>query len=162
MATVSSTQSTALAPNSKTSKAVAFRYPGAVSPTEAAKYAARLISFYRKDDVGDPEVFAAGMIAVMSLYPAHVLQEVVSPTVGIPEKLKFLPSIAEVSDACKGVCIRIATEARREEQMKALPDRAAETTPEQAAKGCAMFKAVSAEISKAVAAASLNSLEASA
>lgn len=134
---------------------MAFRYPGAVSPTEAAKYAARLISFYRKDDVGDPEVFAAGMIAVMSLYPAHVLQEVVSPTVGIPVNLKFLPSIAEVSDACKGVCIRIATEEREAALALAKPDRAADTTPEHRAMMRSRLESLSADLARNAAAKSL-------
>lgn len=130
----------------KTSSAVAFRRPEAVSPTDAAKYAARLISFYRKDDVGDPEVFAAGMIAVMGLYPANVLREVVSPTVGIPRRLKFLPSIAEVSEACEAICVRIATEERKAAQPE--PDRAPETTPEQRARMRDRFASLMADLNK--------------
>jgi len=86
------------------------------------------------------------MIAVMSLYPAHVLQEVVSPTVGIPRRLKFLPSIAEVADACDAICVRIATEERKAAQPK--PDRAAETTPEQQERMKQRFASLMADLAK--------------
>lgn len=89
------------------------------------------MEFYRTDKVGNPEVFAAGLIAVMSHYPAHVLREVVSPTDGLPVRMVFLPSIAEVKTACESVCIRLAMEDRAAQPAK--PDRAAETTPEHQA-----------------------------
>lgn len=115
------------------------------------------MAFYRTDKVGDPEVFAAGLVAVMSLYPAHVLREVVSPTDGLPTRMTFLPSIAEVKQACEAVCIRLAAHARAAQQPK--PDRAPETTPEQRERMIQRYAELRASMAKAQ---SENSLEASA
>ena len=65
---------------------------------------------YRRDDAVDPEIYAGAMASVLMEYPIEIVEHVMDPRTGIPRKLKWLPSIAEVSDAC---------EAAREEQRRA-------------------------------------------
>jgi hypothetical protein len=55
---------------------------------------------YRRDDAHDPDTYAAAISAVLAEYPESVVRYVTDPRTGIPRKLKFLPSVAEVAEAC--------------------------------------------------------------
>ena len=59
-----------------------------------------LLSCYRRDESHDPELYSAAIAAILSDYPKAVVQKVTDPRTGIAGKIKFLPSAAEVMEAC--------------------------------------------------------------
>lgn len=66
----------------------------------AVSRARMLIGLYRRQDVIDPETYIAGLAAVLAEYPESVIEFVTDPRTGIARRLKWLPSIAEVAEAC--------------------------------------------------------------
>lgn len=60
-----------------------------------------LIGCYRTGEANDPEIYADAVIAVLSDYPMEVVRRVVDPRRGLPSKTKWLPTIAEVKEACE-------------------------------------------------------------
>jgi hypothetical protein len=82
---------------------------------EAKQAAARLLGCYRTGDANDPETYVAAVIAVLSRYSAQIVREVTNPVAGLPAKLKWLPTIAEIRDECELLQAR----ERRQEQRDA-------------------------------------------
>lgn len=78
---------------------------------EHAKYAVTrataMLGFYRKDDAWDPEMFLTGISAVLAKYPREIIEKVTHPADGLPSKLKFPPTPAEVKEACEHEMIPI-------------------------------------------------------
>jgi hypothetical protein len=74
---------------------------GSCDPSVAADRARILLGCYRKGDANDPEVYAGAMISVLSRYPESVARSVTEPATGLPSRLKWLPSVAEVVEACE-------------------------------------------------------------
>lgn len=68
---------------------------------EAKKGAARLLGCYRTGDANDPETYIAAVVAVLEQYPINTIRAVTAPATGIASKLKWLPSIAEIKEACE-------------------------------------------------------------
>jgi hypothetical protein len=62
---------------------------------------------YRKGDANDPETYAAAISAVFTRYAPEVVREVADPRTGLPSTFKFLPTVAEVREACDLVAGRI-------------------------------------------------------
>jgi hypothetical protein len=83
-------------------------------PEFGASRAALLLGCYRKSDVAEPEIFAAGASAILSKFPADVAAIVTDPRTGLAGQLKFVPTLAEIQDACEREQVRIAVEQRRE------------------------------------------------
>ena len=69
-----------------------------------------MFACYRRDDATNPEVYCAAVASVLSEYKPVVVDYVTDPRTGIPSDQKFLPSVAEVREACN----------RRTEQMARL------------------------------------------
>ena len=67
----------------------------------AAQRAAILFGCYRRGDANDPEIYTAAITAILAEYPPEVIQHVTDPRTGIARKIKFLPSIPELDEACK-------------------------------------------------------------
>ena len=66
-------------------------------------------------DCADPEVFATAAVAVFSRYPLDVVRKVTDPYSGLAARLKWVPTIYEIREACE-----IANnEARRREEADA-------------------------------------------
>jgi hypothetical protein len=63
--------------------------------------AAMLSACYRKDEANNPEMYGAALQAVLGEYPPDVVEFVTDPRTGIAARLKWLPSIAEVHEACR-------------------------------------------------------------
>jgi hypothetical protein len=107
------------------------------SPSEAAKAAAQLFGCYRKGDANDPETYALAVAAVLSTYPVEVVREVCDPRTGIPGRLKWLPVVAEVKEACEAVMqthrLRVRT-AETERKMLAARTEPEERSPEEVAR----------------------------
>ncbi len=88
---------------------------------------------YRRDDAVDPEIYGGAVIATLCDYPEPVVLEVTDPRRGIPAREKWLPSIAEVRQACEArmrpIRDQMARQKREAERAKSLPapqeDRAA-------------------------------------
>jgi hypothetical protein len=96
-----------------------------VDQNTAAERARLLIGCYRRDDVADPEVFGRAIVAVLMRYPPEVVLQVTEPATGLPSKLKWLPTIAELVEACdtamEPILRRRERERLAEERRRALP-----------------------------------------
>jgi hypothetical protein len=66
-----------------------------------------MFSCYRKDEAHDPAVYVAAAAAVLGCYPTKVIDRVTDPRTGLPSDLKFLPSVAEIREACDRAAILI-------------------------------------------------------
>jgi hypothetical protein len=66
----------------------------------ASKAATAIMRFYPKNDAQDPEAYMLAMAAIMSEYPRGVLDLIKDPRTGIARRLKFLPRLAEIAEAC--------------------------------------------------------------
>lgn len=60
-----------------------------------------LCGCYRKDEATDAQVYGQAVQMVLSDYPASVVFRVTDPRLGISAKIKWLPSIAEIKEACE-------------------------------------------------------------
>lgn len=56
---------------------------------------------YRKGDANDPETYTAAITVILAEYAPEVVQRVTDPRTGIARKLKFLPTVAELSEECE-------------------------------------------------------------
>ena len=63
-----------------------------------------LMGCYRRSDANDPEIFGRAIVAVFRRFPESVVIAVTEPATGLPVKIKFLPSIAEIAEACEAAC----------------------------------------------------------
>lgn len=70
--------------------------------SEAKKGAQRILGCYRVSDAHDPEIYISAVVAVLAMYPVEVIRNVTIPETGIPSKIKWLPTIAEIKEACEG------------------------------------------------------------
>ena len=68
---------------------------------QVAKYAKLLLGCFRTGDATDPEVYAGAVIAVLADYPDDVIEQVVDPRNGLPSRMNWLPTIAEIKTACE-------------------------------------------------------------
>jgi subtilisin family serine protease len=67
----------------------------------ATKRTAMLFGCYRKGDANDPEIYTAAIAATLAEYEQEVVDYVTDPRTGLPSKLKWLPTVAEVREACE-------------------------------------------------------------
>jgi hypothetical protein len=75
--------------------------PKNVNPLVAADRTRLLIGCYRKEDWSDPDIASRAIVSVFARYPESVVMAVTEPATGLPSRLKWPPSIAEVVEACK-------------------------------------------------------------
>jgi hypothetical protein len=68
---------------------------------------------FRKGEANDPELYVAAVAAVLGEYPRKVIDYVTDPRTGLPRKVDFHPTIAEISRACELEMTPIAHEQRR-------------------------------------------------
>lgn len=55
---------------------------------------------YRKAEASDPDIYAAATAAVLNEYPQEIIDFITDPRTGLPSRLKWLPSVFEVREAC--------------------------------------------------------------
>jgi hypothetical protein len=67
----------------------------------AATYAAMFFGCYRIAEASSPEIYVAAAQAMLRCYSEAVVKAVCDPVNGLPSKSKFLPSIAEIKEACE-------------------------------------------------------------
>lgn len=65
------------------------------------KRTAILFGCYRRGDANDPEIYTAAIAATLADFSAEVVEYVTDPRSGLPAKLKWLPAVAEVREACQ-------------------------------------------------------------
>jgi hypothetical protein len=71
------------------------------SPEQAVMYATMLFACYRAAEASEPKVYMAACERILRCYPERVAQAVCDPLDGLPSQSKFLPSIAEIKEACE-------------------------------------------------------------
>lgn len=77
-----------------------------------------LCGCYRKGDASDPGTFVVAVATVLLGYPPDIVVSVTDPGTGLPSKLQWLPSVAEV----KAECERLMALRYAPEKPKALPE----------------------------------------
>jgi hypothetical protein len=60
-----------------------------------------LDTYRKKGEAANPEVFVAAIAATLCLYPPEVVQRVTDPRTGIASRLKWIPEVAEIREACE-------------------------------------------------------------
>jgi hypothetical protein len=80
-----------------------------------------MMGCYRLGEVGDPETYFAAVTAVLLRWPVDVIKAVTEPATGIPSKINWLPSIAEITTACEEAYAPIQRQREREQALKRLP-----------------------------------------
>jgi hypothetical protein len=85
---------------------VSNEFSGNSLPTnlaDARRYARLLLGCYRAGDANDPEVYVAAVVAVLSNFPTDIVRSVCDPVRGLPSQTKWLPTVAEVVEACNKI-----------------------------------------------------------
>jgi hypothetical protein len=61
-----------------------------------------MLSCYRKDEAHNPEIYNSAVSAILADgYPQDIVDYVTDPRTGLPSRNKFLPTVAEVREACE-------------------------------------------------------------
>lgn len=61
-----------------------------ISPEAAAEATRKILGYYPTIPASDPKGFAAGLVKLLSTYPAAVIAQAVDPAVGLPANVEFL------------------------------------------------------------------------
>src|SRR5262245_26054077 len=67
-----------------------------------------------KDEIQDPDLYASAVAAVLSEYPKDIVDAVTDPRTGIQRRIKWLPMLNEITDACEELYAPIKRKAERE------------------------------------------------
>lgn len=59
-----------------------------------------MLGCYRKTDLIDPEIYGSAVVSVFMRYSNDVVAAVTEPATGLPSRLKWLPTIAEIVESC--------------------------------------------------------------
>lgn len=70
-------------------------------PAYPSLKAAQLFGCYRKGEANDPDVYTAAVAAILAEYPPEIVDFVCDPRTGLPRRRKWLPTIAEIAEACE-------------------------------------------------------------
>jgi hypothetical protein len=60
-----------------------------------------ILGSYRTGDANDPDTYVRVIAAVLTCYPVEIMKEVSDPRWGIATKIKWLPTLYDVKDACE-------------------------------------------------------------
>jgi hypothetical protein len=78
---------------------------------------------YRRDEAHDPEGFVAALTAILSDYPASVVNYAADPRTGVATEFPMgLPNVGQIKQFCDGV-------ARRHQVMNQVPRRVVRSEP---------------------------------
>jgi hypothetical protein len=114
------------------------------SPSFAAERTRILLGCFRKGEAADAEVYVTAIAAMLSTYPEEIVRQVTDPVRGLPSKVNWLPTLAEIRHECETFMrpIRDAEkrtlEARRTQALLAAPQAA---TTEQRERAVAKWEA---------------------
>lgn len=117
------------------------------SAEDASKLARQLMGCYRGRDFIDAETFAAALAMTLSAHPIEVARLVCDPLVGIPSRLKFPPSLAEVREEIEVETAKLKRVGRMVERARQwAPPEPPKAVPEQCAETLAKLQALSATL----------------
>jgi hypothetical protein len=68
---------------------------------ECARAASILFKCFKTTEASDPETFLAGAVAIMVKFGPKIAHAIANPVTGMPSTFKWLPSLAEVHEACE-------------------------------------------------------------
>ena len=106
-----------------------------------------LIGCYPAGKPNDPEIYTAAIASALANYPEEIVKRVTDPRTGIQRKCKFLPSVAEVIEACEEEMRPIRARWRAERMaQQVIEQHAKERSPEERARVFARFQKLSAEL----------------
>jgi hypothetical protein len=71
--------------------------------------------------VADPQVYSSAVVSTLMTWPEEVIIAVTEPATGIPSRIAWLPSIAEIVSACKDAYEPIRARYELEKTKRALP-----------------------------------------
>jgi hypothetical protein len=69
------------------------------TPSEAAEAVGRLLGLYPGREITDPRTYTQGLTAMLAAYPKDFVKRVCNPVTGLPSRLKFLPTVADLHEA---------------------------------------------------------------
>jgi hypothetical protein len=101
-----------------------------------------LFGCYPSSAAYDADTFVLAVAKTLALYPIEIVRSVCDPITGLPGENKWLPSVAEIREACEKRMQPIYAEARRAKlrgETLELRDRA-KTQPEEHAKVVTGFR----------------------
>jgi hypothetical protein len=75
-------------------------FPKTSLPT-ATEAVTRIIGCYPNGKPSDSETYISALVAVLAGYPPEIVARVSDPVRGVVSKSKFLPTVAELTDACE-------------------------------------------------------------
>ena len=75
---------------------------------QASSAVRSIMRVHARTDVDDPAAYAMAAAAILSEYPVGVLLRVSDPRTGIVRRVKFLPRLAELAEACDAEMARRA------------------------------------------------------
>lgn len=106
-----------------------------------------LLGSYSRARPHDPETYTDAIAATLAGYPVEVIQRVTDPRTGLQRKLKWLPEVADVVEACDAEVSRLEVIARAaalpEVRQKAIE---APRDPEKDAEMAARFQRLMVEL----------------
>jgi hypothetical protein len=72
-----------------------------LTTVEALEQAQTLLGCFRHGKADNPVVYGSAIARVLSMYPPEIVRFVCDPCTGLPGKLDWMPSVAEVKAACE-------------------------------------------------------------
>ena len=69
------------------------------TPNDAAAAVGQLLGLYPGREITDAKTYTQGLTALLAAYPRDFVKRVCNPVTGLPSRLKFLPTLAEVREA---------------------------------------------------------------
>ena len=87
-------------------------------PQIAGERARLLVGCYRKNEVADPDAYISAICAVLANYPETVVRKVTHPLDGLPGRLQWLPTIAEIKAACDAEVSPVYAKAAAENRIR--------------------------------------------
>lgn len=99
----------------------------------AASASERLFACYPQATPNRPQEYTAAVIALLEEYPAEIVERVTDPKTGLATRCKFLPTIAEITEALERAMEphRKAWRDRHDQQTALPPPGRVEPTPEE-------------------------------
>src|SRR3990167_4917131 len=84
----------------------------------ATRCAKILLGCYRMADASDPETWVTCAVAVLCAYPQEVRERVANPLTGLPGRLKWLPAISEIREACDEIYLPMCRAMERAQRVE--------------------------------------------
>lgn len=94
-----------------------------------------LLGCYRRGEAEDAEIYTKAVVAVLGRYPESIVRAVTDPRGGLPAKVKFLPTIFEITEACEAKMRPLLEVQRRAARLaQQAADRPAPISPAEASR----------------------------